>query len=128
MGQSIRELLNDISQGVTPTLALKRKTNLHFQGIFAHIFSSPYFFLFNMADRTKQNSDKSAKPSMFRRLSNAISSVFKRAEEPEPKFEISTPYNFKHVQHVKTDPHSSTGFSVSENVIFFSASATSHTV
>ncbi len=48
------------------------------------------------------------------RVSSVFSSFFGAGEEePEPTFEISTPYNFKHVQHVKADPHSSTGFSVS---------------
>jgi hypothetical protein len=26
--------------------------------------------------------------------------------------EISTPFNFQHIQHVKADPHTSTGFAV----------------
>ncbi len=63
--------------------------------------------------KVQLNAEETKKPSVFRRISKAFSTVFKgRAEEPEPVFEISAPYNFKHVQHVKTDPHSSTGFSV----------------
>jgi len=58
------------------------------------------------------------KQSVFRRISKLFTSAFKREEEPEPVFEISAPYNFKHLQHVKADPHSSTGFSVSERVCF----------
>lgn len=49
------------------------------------------------------------------RVSSVFTSIFgSKAEEAPPSFDISTPYNFKHVQHVKADPHSSTGFSVSD--------------
>jgi serine/threonine protein kinase len=45
-------------------------------------------------------------------MASAFSGMFgSREEEEEPDFEISTPYNFQHIQHVKADPHSSTGFS-----------------
>lgn len=32
------------------------------------------------------------------------------SEEEEAPLEISSPYNFQHIQHVKADPHTSTGF------------------
>lgn len=36
------------------------------------------------------------------------------SEDPEPSvMEIGTPYNFQHIQHVRPDAHTSTGFSVS---------------
>lgn len=43
-------------------------------------------------------------------MSSAILSVFGSEEEPVSKFEISSPYNFKHNAHVQADPHTSTGF------------------
>jgi hypothetical protein len=36
---------------------------------------------------------------------------------PPPPMEIGTPYNFQHIQHAKADPHTSTGFSVGNNLI-----------
>lgn len=48
--------------------------------------------------------------SIFHRLGSMIP-FFGSESEEEPKFEISSPYNFKHTHHVQADPHSSTGFS-----------------
>ena len=49
----------------------------------------------------------------MRRMSNFASKInpFASSEPKEMSFEVSTPYNFKHVNHVKADPRSSTGFS-----------------
>lgn len=55
--------------------------------------------------------EKSARRSVFQKMTSAIMNVFS-SEEPQPhNFEISAPYNFKHTTHVQADPHSSTGFS-----------------
>ena len=53
--------------------------------------------------------------SIFLRMGSAIKRAFAAPEEnlQPPSFEISEPYNFQHVRHVKMDPHSSTGFTVS---------------
>jgi hypothetical protein len=46
-----------------------------------------------------------------KRMSDLFTKLVLRPEEEVP-MEISSPYNFKHVQHVKADPHTSTGFTV----------------
>lgn len=48
--------------------------------------------------------------SIFQRI-GALVPFFGNEQEEEPKFEISSPYNFKHTHHVQADPHTSTGFS-----------------
>lgn len=58
---------------------------------------------------------------MGRRLSKFISELVSPEDEPAPPMEIGSPYNFQHNQHVRPDPHSSTGFSVDlfENNVSF---------
>ena len=34
-----------------------------------------------------------------------------------PRFEVSSPYNFQHIQHAEADPNSSTGFVVSDMLL-----------
>jgi hypothetical protein len=48
--------------------------------------------------------------SGFKRFRSSIRSMFVNAP---PNFEISSPYNFQHVQHAVPDPQSATGFVVS---------------
>lgn len=48
---------------------------------------------------------------MGRRFSGFITKLLYSEEEPPP-MEIGTPFNFQHIQHVKADPHTSTGFAV----------------
>mmetsp|Transcript_28101 Transcript_28101/g.47283 ORF Transcript_28101/g.47283 Transcript_28101/m.47283 type:complete len:92 (+) Transcript_28101:99-374(+) len=48
--------------------------------------------------------------SVFKYISTSFRNLF---SESSPSFEISTPYNFQHVQHVEVDPQSPTGFVVS---------------
>jgi hypothetical protein len=50
---------------------------------------------------------------MGRRFSGFITKFLFSEDEPATQMEIGTPYNFQHIQHVKADPHTSTGFAVS---------------
>jgi hypothetical protein len=58
--------------------------------------------------------------NMGRRLSKFISELVSTEDETPPPMEIGSPYNFQHNQHVRPDPHSSTGFTVrpSPNSVF----------
>ena len=59
-----------------------------------------------------EGSEKPKRKTILGRIGNVFSGMFGASEEEEePNFDISTPYNFQHVQHVKADPRSSTGFS-----------------
>lgn len=61
----------------------------------------------------------SPKPNIFSRITSTFKSVFSGQEEQnDVPMEISAPYNFRHVQHVRVDPRSSTGFSVSDIPVF----------
>lgn len=47
-----------------------------------------------------------------RRVSNFFKAIFHDEDAPPPPpMEIGAPYNFQHTQHVRVDPHTSTGFS-----------------
>lgn len=61
---------------------------------------------------TKQSS-VGASTSQKSSIMDTIFKAFSRGEEPaSAPVEISTPYNFKHLQHVQIDNRTSTGFSV----------------
>lgn len=62
----------------------------------------------------RMSSDSSKKKNIFSRVTTSILNVFGVDDNEEPTFEISKPFNFKHTTHVQADPHSSTGFSVSD--------------
>jgi hypothetical protein len=53
--------------------------------------------------------------TVFSKVLGSIKGVFGSSpakEEVKVAMQISSPYNFKHIGHVRPDPHSSTGFSV----------------
>jgi hypothetical protein len=61
-----------------------------------------------MSTETK---DKSG-GGIFTKMISTVKSVFKTDNDETATMEISSPYNFQHVDHVRPDPRSSTGFSV----------------
>lgn len=61
-----------------------------------------------MSDSGKKTDSRK---SIFHKMTTAIMGVFGNEDEQEQKFEISSPYNFKHHAHVQPDPRTSTGFS-----------------
>lgn len=64
-----------------------------------------------MADSTSSASNNGRR-SVFQKITSTILGVFGGEDSPEPNFEISAPFNFKHTHHVQADPRTSTGFSV----------------
>ena len=56
-----------------------------------------------------KDSQNEKKKSIFSRMAESFTSMF--TSEPEPEFEISKPYDFKHLEHAKVDENSPTGFS-----------------
>jgi hypothetical protein len=63
------------------------------------------------------NGDGKPKETIVKGIGRRVSGFFMKflgsEEEPSAPMEIGTPYNFQHIQHVKADPHTSTGFAVS---------------
>jgi hypothetical protein len=59
------------------------------------------------------NQSSAAPAAKKNSIMDTIFKAFSRGEEPAAPVEISTPYNFKHLQHVQIDARTSTGFSVS---------------
>lgn len=49
---------------------------------------------------------------VFTKLSSKMKGLFFGKDEPEPEFVISKPTDFRHLNHVKADDRSSTGFTV----------------
>lgn len=58
--------------------------------------------------------NQAAAPASTKKASimDTIFKAFSRDEPAAAPVEISTPYNFKHLQHVQIDSRTSTGFSV----------------
>lgn len=59
--------------------------------------------------KTSTSASQTSAKGFGRRVSAFFAKLFSEDEEPAP-MEIGTPYNFQHIQHVKADPHTSTGF------------------
>jgi hypothetical protein len=57
--------------------------------------------------------DRQKRKSVFGRVIGTIGSIFSPKQDDVGTMVISAPYNFKHVNHVRPNPRTSTGFDVS---------------
>ncbi|RYH19699.1 hypothetical protein EON65_25680 [archaeon] len=90
--------------------------------IFSNELSNPIFCSKQAPNPTPNPEEKVGRRSVFQKMTSSFLGLFVGSEQesPEPQFQISSPYNFKHHAHVQIDPHSSTGFSVSSSIFFTS--------